>query len=361
MNHLRKEKNCLNCGAEVPGRYCSNCGQENLVPKETTAHLIQHFISDLTHYDSQFLVTLKYLLFKPGFLTLEYLKGRRIRYLNPVRMYFFISFLFFIILFAKRSREVNEAGHHPIVQNLNGARQMLADSLKSSLRGKEPVSYRRKLRDSIIREIAISLDTPVIQVKKDESIGFFLSERGFKFTLVETLYSSIPEYDSVQKTLPEKDRDRFIGRLFVKKLIDIKKRLGSNSQITVTEEFQHNVPKLMFILLPVFALLIKLFYMRNKNKYAADIIFSINYHSFAFLLLLVMYVVNLMLPFTIVNLIIFFMSLFLLLFYLIIALRKVYGQNYFVSTLKALSISILYFILLIGSLGVWAIVIYFMS
>ena len=97
-NHQeRKEKNCLNCNAEVAGRFCQICGQENIEPKESFWVLATHFLHDMTHFDGKFFSTLKFLLFKPGFLSKEYLKGRRTSYLHPIRMYVFTSAIFFLI------------------------------------------------------------------------------------------------------------------------------------------------------------------------------------------------------------------------------------------------------------------------
>ena len=62
----RKEKNCLNCNAEIQGRFCHVCGQENIEPKETIWHLIAHFFRDITHFDGNFFGTIKYLIAKPG-------------------------------------------------------------------------------------------------------------------------------------------------------------------------------------------------------------------------------------------------------------------------------------------------------
>ena len=101
MSHLkeRKQKNCLNCNAQVYGKYCHICGQENIEPKETFWGLATHFVYDIVHFDGKFFSTLKYLLFKPGFLSHEYLRGRRASYLHPIRMYVFTSAIFFILFF----------------------------------------------------------------------------------------------------------------------------------------------------------------------------------------------------------------------------------------------------------------------
>ena len=63
MSHFkeRKEKKCLNCNAIVHDRFCGICGQENIEPKESAWHLINHFFQDITHFDGKFFSSLKYL------------------------------------------------------------------------------------------------------------------------------------------------------------------------------------------------------------------------------------------------------------------------------------------------------------
>ncbi|MBC7411543.1 MAG: DUF3667 domain-containing protein, partial [Bacteroidia bacterium] len=94
----REKKDCLNCGQQLSGRYCHACGQENIEHHDTFWHLVSHFFNDITHFDSKFFGTIIPLLFKPGFLTKEFLGGRRQRYLEPIRMYVFLSFLCFFII-----------------------------------------------------------------------------------------------------------------------------------------------------------------------------------------------------------------------------------------------------------------------
>ncbi|MBK6380777.1 MAG: DUF3667 domain-containing protein [Chitinophagaceae bacterium] len=96
----RKQRNCLNCNIAVKGRFCHRCGQENIEPKESVWDLIAHFFKDITHFDGKFFSTVKYLFKKPGFLSKEYMIGRRASYVNPVRMYIFTSAFFFLIFFS---------------------------------------------------------------------------------------------------------------------------------------------------------------------------------------------------------------------------------------------------------------------
>jgi hypothetical protein len=109
LSHVpqRKEKDCLNCGTIVQGKYCHACGQENVVPKETFWHMVTHFSYDITHFDSKFFTSLKDLLFKPGFLSKEYMAGRRASYLHPVKMYVFTSAIFFLLFFSFFSPNTN--------------------------------------------------------------------------------------------------------------------------------------------------------------------------------------------------------------------------------------------------------------
>jgi uncharacterized membrane protein len=90
----RPETNCLNCGAEVTGKFCPECGQENVDSNENFFHLVGHYTADFFHFDSKIPRSVILLLTKPGFLTKEYWQGRRIRYIHPLRLFLFISVLF---------------------------------------------------------------------------------------------------------------------------------------------------------------------------------------------------------------------------------------------------------------------------
>lgn len=90
---------CENCHAPVSGKYCSACGQRHFDhPVHHFGHFVGEAFEDLTHADSRLWRTLIALLFRPGFLTREFLDGRRVRYLPPVRLYLVLSVVFFLIL-----------------------------------------------------------------------------------------------------------------------------------------------------------------------------------------------------------------------------------------------------------------------
>ena len=90
---------CENCGTPLIGKYRSECGQRHHeVPIHHLGHFIGEATEDLTHADSRLWRTLLALLFRPGFLTREFLDGHRARYLPPVRLYLVLSVLVFLIV-----------------------------------------------------------------------------------------------------------------------------------------------------------------------------------------------------------------------------------------------------------------------
>ncbi|RZL07875.1 MAG: DUF3667 domain-containing protein, partial [Pedobacter sp.] len=98
----RKDHTCLNCGFHVDKHYCSSCGQPNVELKESFWAFIGHSVAHYFHFDSKFFQTMSPLLTKPGAVTLDYIAGKRARYINPVNLYIFVSIVYFLIVPAAR-------------------------------------------------------------------------------------------------------------------------------------------------------------------------------------------------------------------------------------------------------------------
>ena len=90
-------ENCLNCGEVLRGQHCSHCGQRAKVRVLSLGALLRDLFGDLTSFDSRLWRTLRPLAFKPGALTVEYLRGRRTHYSPPFRMYLILSVVFFLL------------------------------------------------------------------------------------------------------------------------------------------------------------------------------------------------------------------------------------------------------------------------
>jgi len=276
LSHLkeRKEKNCLNCNAQVYGKYCHICGQENIEPKESALHLVNHFFQDITHFDGKFFSSLKLLIKRPGFLSREYMLGRRASYLNPIRMYIFTSAFFFLIFFS--------------FLNIN--------------------------KDTIVRDVSVNGKT-LAQIEKMDSLSFAvytshinagdkkdslpMSREAFKkyfdsvsnsgsITFTNTDYKTKEEYDSVLKS--GKEHDGWILRKLIYRQIEINNKFKNNpaeSLSAFTNILLHSLPQLFFISLPLFALLLKLLYLRRKQFYYVNHgIFGIHFYIFIFIVML---------------------------------------------------------------------------
>lgn len=90
---------CPNCenSFEKEFSFCAHCGQKNKKLDMNIRHILSDFLSANFNVDSKIFLTLRYLITRPAFLTHEYLKGRRTKYLTPIRIYLLISFIYFFI------------------------------------------------------------------------------------------------------------------------------------------------------------------------------------------------------------------------------------------------------------------------
>jgi Protein of unknown function (DUF3667) len=331
--HLREEKNCLNCGAYVEERYCTHCGQENIEIKESFRHLISHFFSDLTHYDSKLFITLKDLLFKPGYLTNEYLAGRRANYLHPIRMYVFVSFLYFLVTLSFNGLE-NKTEEAIAKTATQKTREQIADSLRIMQSTVEKNSINGKIKDSVIKNILARIDTG--------------SVNNNDFTLLFNVnYQDLVAFDSAQRVLPEQKREKGLKSWMYHRWLNTINLYGKKGTIfRVMDRTEHFVPKMMFFLLPLFALLLKLFYNRKKYLYSDHVIFSLHFHTAVFLIFLVLSIISLFLP-SFAKDAQSFESL-LAIIYLGVALRRTYGQSSFITIIKVIGLTLLYSILILA-------------
>ena len=97
---LQKSEICPNCNFQLrpEDNYCPNCGQENNIRNLKVRYLIVEFFDGLYCFDTKIWNTVKASIIKPGRMTAEYLEGKRVRYVPPLKLYLFISFVFFLFL-----------------------------------------------------------------------------------------------------------------------------------------------------------------------------------------------------------------------------------------------------------------------
>jgi len=316
MSHAkeRADKTCLNCGTEVVGRYCHKCGQENIEIKENFLSLIRHFIEDITHFDGKFFKTIKVLLLKPGFLTKEYLKGKRATYFHPIRMYVFTSFFFFLIYFSFYQKDKDFA-----VSNISTIEK----------------SNKEKAKDTIA-------DTILKSFYEDSTI----KER--KYT--------VKEYDSLIK-IGAVD-DNWLDQKVIRKSIYLSEKYNGNKGQMLTDFFNksiHTFPQVLFITLPLIALLLMLLYIRRTDKFyfVHHAIYTIHVYCASFIFMLLGLWLNSLLKLIhlqngLVNSLLTFLLYLISFYYLYKSMKVFYGQSVIKTFTK-------YFILLILSFFIFGI------
>jgi hypothetical protein len=377
VSHLkeRKEKICLNCQTNVIGRYCHVCGQENLEPKETVWHLVQHFFNDITHFDGKFFSTVKYLMKKPGFLSKEYMAGRRMSYLNPIRMYVFTSAIFFIILFSlkrpedmigssekkeksqslsqlkarqvKLTKEIHEETDQEdradLVKSLHNTNLEVA-TIKNLYGDSTKKTFSKvELGEMLLEGVSDSLTRAGYSMPNKDSIVDIIRKannpesKSNWFDMSSENYKTVEEYDSAERALPDSLRDGWLKRAAIHRLITLKEEYREDSRRFkehLMENIFHSFPKILFVSLPIFAMILNILYFRHKQYLYVDHgIFTIHLYCATFILLLLSMLLGRLEEavvwrwFHIVANILMFLIVLYMLIYLYKAMRGFYGQG----------------------------------
>jgi hypothetical protein len=284
---------CPNCGSELIEAYCAHCGQRQRAVG-SMCQFVRESLDDQLGVDHKLPRTLKALFIQPGFLTQEYMAGRIVRYIPPFRLYLVASVLFFVLLsflssrsdWAERAEQAIEAGDSAVADTLAA----LAPRDSSGMRVGVSFGEDRQWLDSVRVEVPWQ----------------WLDQK------IETNMTALGK-------LPPGTAMRRITN-------------------TIIEE----MPKVMFVLLPVFALLLKLVYIRRRRLYLEHMIFALHLHTFAMLLfsgaLLVRFdwvMVGVTAAISI---------------YTLIAMKRVYGQGWIKTTGKWLVLEACYFVVFLFGL-----------
>ncbi len=241
---------CSNCGVERTGPYCANCGQNDRDYQRALPPVLSELLRETFEVDSRLFRTLKLLIFKPGELACEFSRNRRARYVSPIRLYLFVSIAFFFLLSVSTETEP-ESDNQPVVI---GQAEEVADTDTGRLfallagnttRGGERV---RRAQEILDREDASATRLMLLQMAK-----------------------AINEEDDAELSATL--------TYLVGEAVDVLYEPGS-----VVRQFMDNLAVGMLIMLPVYALLLKLFYRRRKRFYVENLVFSTHLHTFVFLI-----------------------------------------------------------------------------
>ena len=287
---MSEKKECENCHSKLNGLYCSQCGQKNIEPLKIKEIIID-FFDTFFSLDFRIFSTLKFLVFKPGFLAKEYWAGRREKYLPPLRLYLIISFFTFVIL--------------PFITPLTLGKGFLCVTSEEQKQN-APEGY------ALLEFYGF-----------DSSINFY-KDKFEKGEVSEEYFEDISKYTNM-----------------LREGMDI----AFERRITVDNMLTQYIPMAMFLMMPFLAVLMHLILYRNKDLfYIHHLIASVHLHSFMFLNLFILLLIVPIIPDSIGIWVIIIPPII----YFILSFKNTYNDNWFKSIIKSLISGPLYLVMVLG-------------
>ena len=279
---------CPNCGHPMIGPYCAVCGQPINTHRRTLGHLLHEFFKDIASFDSRILRTVRALVVQPGELAQAFREGRTQRYMPALRLYLFVSLLFFLFLsatgiaFIQLGLQVqtetlthDKAGH--VINIANGKRTVLP-GLKSNDKGNVSRIDPRRTDITIPEDKA---DGHTINNNVTTKAAFFKRIGHSDIKMASDVRHAL---DQIQREAHEdKEAKSWLDRGAYVTLSKLESDPAAlNGPLTTW------IPRILFVLLPLFAVLLALFYRKQRKDYyfVDHLVFSLTMHSFAFVVLI---------------------------------------------------------------------------
>ena len=326
---------CENCGTQLEGHWCAQCGQPAIDYRRSFRHVIADLLNEFLNWDSKFFATIGLLVVRPWKLTNEFLAGHRVRYVHPLRLYLLASILFFFAVnYGARGLNFEPGKLSP-----KDRAELEADLKKEDL----PPAAREKL-EALLREPSPSpasspettAPSPSPAPKTDKQKQEFgkIGER--PFVVFDQAKSTTPFESWIEARAKEKMGEH-----------------GTKMGLFISTLFS-NLPYMMLCCIPLFAFVLKILYVRRHIFYIDHLIYALHIHTFAYtgimLIVLATIGLNRVIPgpiagWTIALLwIAFLVQIFL-------SIRRVYRQGWFISIFKFLFGGFVYLIVLVLALA----------
>src|SRR6267142_2579339 len=335
---------CQNCGAELTGPHCAQCGQAAIDYRRSFRHVIVDVLDSFLNWDSKFFATIGLLIVKPWRLTNEFLAGKRVRYLHPLRLYLLASILFFFAVnYGARGLRVDPSKLGP-----KDRAEIEADLKKEDL----PPEARAKL-EKLLREPS---PPPALAVP---SPGASSPPAAPSPSAGSTAVSTTKNYGPVtDRPFVVFDADTKSSTPFERWLeTRAKEKMGEHGTkmgLLIATLFS-NLPYMMFCCIPLFAFVLKILYLRRHIFYIDHLIYALHIHAFFYtaIMLIVLATIGLnrvapgaLAGWLIVLLWIAFVT------QIFLSIRYVYRQGWFFSLFKFLFGGFVYLMVLVFALAI---------
>lgn len=391
---------CLNCGHEVEVWFCPSCGQSQKDLRVSFRTLTMDFLGDVFTFDSKLFRSLKPLFIKPGFLTKEFMEGKRVRYIPPLRMYIFTSILFFVTLnFTDQEggniiqsekgstlpREVYLVANNEAIPDqtrneisvyiadYEQKQQRLAYKAKLTIRLNKLYRKRNAAADAISwtdedvdTYVSYALDLPSDTLPDDQHLAPF-DEKTREYLLREAkrYQSSIKDIEESKAKnawdppteIHISNEDDEVESFMEKKVNGILREKeaklsamdeGSRARV-LTELALDSASTVLFFLMPLFALFLKVVYIRRDPLYMDHLIFAFHFHAFLFLFYSILIWIQHFTDNDWLGVALILIAIFTNPIYLFLALKRVYQQGFIKTFIKFLIVNGLYWPVLLIS------------
>ena len=377
MNDLEPSagRMCANCGTPLQGEFCHACGQSIGSVLKPVSHMLEDAGDIFFHMDERIVHTLPPLFSRPGYLTLEYFSGRRVRYVAPFRLMFVFCLLaFFLLHLAIGDTKFGS----------NDGKPAPAGALEAFASAKTADEVHTLYNDQI-REVHDARDDPVMPAAAKAGLGMAAGVIRQAANARLTQLNAAPLPDQADEPLPEARRtgeqkveswfgDRTkadiawlpapVNRRIDTALAHFKANLipvlngGEQRQKAmhrIIEGFFSVLPQAMFVMVPLFALILKLFYVFRRRLYMEHVIVALHSHAFLFLSLMALTLLgfartaiqpHLAVGGSLIGLVQFALWVWMPV-YLLLMQKRVYRQGWGITLLKYWLIGSLYFWLLL--------------
>jgi len=344
---------CENCGAELSGQYCAQCGQAAIDYRRSFRHVVVDLLESFLNWDSKFFATLALLLARPWRLTNEYVGGKRVRHVNPLRLYLLTSIVFFFAVnYSVKSLRLEPINLSPeiraeIFSELDRenvapeVRARIAEALGKTMPPEKRDALQERLKNtnlppearSAIQEKLDEADvTRVARGKLDEAMKDLPPEARAK---VEQSLQKAAEKPVIFQADKE-DEKSDVGRWFEKRAKEKFGEQGTKFGLFITTLFT-NLPYMMLCCVPLFALVLKILYLRRRIFYIDHLIYALHIHAFAYLGIMLIVLATLGLnrgvPGAIANWAIALLWVWFVL-QIFLSIRRVYRQGWIISVIK---------------------------
>jgi len=335
---------CKNCEKTFDSsfEYCPYCGQE-AADNLTIGVLFSNTIDNYISIDARFFRSFGTLMLKPGVLARRFVDGKRLKYLHPAQFYLFVSVIFFFIFsftIRKADNEVSEAIKKGMEQEITLDSIPIKQDSLALAEAKKVLKKSQKtigLTDEEISEI----DSVMASDPEIVTLDF-----GFRREKLDSLIAAgAPLVQKTKAMGMKEDADAFTRRFYTQILKFYEQRGGG-----ILQALYDTIPVAMFLLMPLFALLLKVFYWKPAI-FAHHLVFSFYFFTFIFTTFCTILLVNKVweIPIWLEVLICFSFVI-----YLMLALRNFYRSSWVGAFFKAGIISFLYmlFILPMAVIGI---------